>query len=142
MSINELIKEFNGIIKEWTDIYSPITAARKSTLDKCDMSKKPGSTIKNALLGLIVTMVSDLNMSLDDVKKAITFKDEAPYIEFNTVEKYMEVYEAIKAWVLGYIDVKDRVGDFTEKLMEIPSKATEIATNAPSELENSGLGAM
>lgn len=142
MSINELIKEFNDIVKEWTDIYSPITAARKKTLDSCDMAKKPGSTIKNALLGLIVTMVSDLNISLEDFKKAITFKDEAQYIGMNTVEKYMEIYESIKAWVLGYVDVKDRCQGFIDKLTEIPGKATEIVTNAPSELEDSGLGAM
>ena len=133
-SINELIKQFNDIIKEWTDIYSPITAARKKTLDSCDMAKKSGSTIKNALIGLIVTMVSDLNMSKDDILKAITFKTEAPYIEMNTVEKYMEVYEAIKAWVMGYVDVKDRCEDFIDKLKEVPEKAANIAAGAPEEL--------
>lgn len=141
-SINELIKEFNDIIKEWMDIYSPITDARKKTLDSCDMAKNSGSTIKNALLGLIVTMVSDLNMSKDDILKAITFKSEAPYIEMNTVEKYMAVYESIKAWVMGYVDVKDRCEGFMEKLQEIPGKATEIASNAPAELEDSGMNAM
>ena len=33
ISINELIKEFNGIISEWTDIYLPITSGRTKTLD-------------------------------------------------------------------------------------------------------------
>ena len=45
MSINELIKEFNGIISEWTDIYKPITSGRTKTLDSCDMGKKSGATI-------------------------------------------------------------------------------------------------
>ena len=45
MSINELIKEFNGIISEWTDIYLPITSGRTNTLDKCNMGKKSGATI-------------------------------------------------------------------------------------------------
>jgi BarA-like signal transduction histidine kinase len=44
------------------------------------MSKKSASTIKDALLGLIVTMVSDLNMSKDDILKAISFTDESPFI--------------------------------------------------------------
>ncbi len=45
----------------------------------------------------------------------------------NIVEKYMDVYNAIKAWVMGYGDVKDRCADFISKIEEIPSKATEIA---------------
>ena len=45
MSINELIKEFNGIISEWTDIYKPIKSGRTNTLDSCGMSKKSGATI-------------------------------------------------------------------------------------------------
>jgi len=33
------------------------------------MDKAKGAGLKEVLLGLIVTMVSDLNMTLDDLKK-------------------------------------------------------------------------
>ena len=60
------------------------------------MGKTSGATIKEAILGLIVTMVCDLNMTIADVKKAITFKDESPYVEMSTVDKYMAIYDSIK----------------------------------------------
>ena len=142
MSINELIKEINGVISEWTGIYKPITESREKTLAACSMGKSPGATIKEAVLGLIVTMVADLNMTIDDVKKAIKFKTESPYIEITTVDKYMKVYDNIKEWVESYINVQDKCEDFSEKLQEVPGKATEIATNAPGELENSDLNPM
>ena len=44
-------------------------------------------------------------MTLADVKKSITFKTESPYVEVSTVDKYMAVYDSIKAWVLAYVDV-------------------------------------
>jgi hypothetical protein len=105
LSINELIQEVNGIISEWTDIYKPITEWRNKTLESCDMGKAKGATIKEAILGLIVTMVCDLNMTIDDVKKAITFKDEEPYVEISTVDKYMAIYDSIKEWIMSYLDV-------------------------------------
>jgi hypothetical protein len=139
LSINELIKEVNGVISEWTDIYKPITERREKTLTSCSMGKSPGATIKEALLGLIVTMVADLNMTIEDVKKAISFKTESPYIVISTVDKYMKVYDSIKEWVQAYINIQERCGEFTDKIKEVPTKATEIATNAPNELEDSGL---
>ena len=76
------------------------------------MEKTPGASIKDALLGLVVTMVCDLNMTKDDILKAIKFKTEAPYIEMTTVDKYMKIYESLKAWVMSYIDVSKRTEEF------------------------------
>jgi len=115
-AINELIKEINEIISSWTDLYSPITEWRKKTLESCSMEGKTGASIKDALLGLIVTMVSDLNMTIEDLKKVISFKTEAPFIDIKTVDKYMAVYEAIKEWVMAFVGVKDRCDEFIEKL--------------------------
>ena len=111
-AINDLIKEFNGIIGEWTDIYKPVTEWREKTLGSCSMEMSPGASIKDALLGLVVTMVCDLNMTKDDILKAIKFKTEAPYIEMTTVDKYMKIYESIKEWVMSYIDVSGRCEEF------------------------------
>ena len=68
LSINEMVKEINSIIASWTDVYKPIMNGRKDTLEKCKMNGK-AATIQHALMGLIVTMVSDLNMTVDDIKK-------------------------------------------------------------------------
>ena len=41
------------------------------------MKDKKGANIQHAMMGLIVTMVSDLNMTVEDVKKSITFEEES-----------------------------------------------------------------
>jgi len=105
LSINDLIKEINTIISGWTDIYQPITKGRKETLDSCAMGEKGGASVKTALMGLIVTMVADLDMGLEDIKKAVTIIDEAPFIKIETVDKYMDIYNKIKDWIMAYVDV-------------------------------------
>jgi len=44
------------------------------------MGDKGGASIKEALMGLIVTMVADLNMTIEDIKKTFTIIDEVPFI--------------------------------------------------------------
>lgn len=94
-SINDLIKEINSVIGEWVDTYKPILAGKDKTLKACGLEKTPGATIKTALLGAILAMISDLNMSLDDLKKCITITKEEPYIKFSVADKYVAMFEAI-----------------------------------------------
>ena len=93
-------------------------------------------------MSLIVTMVSDLNMSLDDLKKQISFTVEEPFIKIECVDKYMTVYNDMVAWVKSYIDTKERAEAFTEKIEGIPDKAKEVGENAKTELETSDLDMM
>ena len=71
LSINDLIKEVNGIIDGWTGVYKPVTSGRKDTLDATNMADG-GANIQHAIMGLVVTMVADLNMTKEDIKKQIT----------------------------------------------------------------------
>merc|ERR1711998_717933 len=45
-SINELIREVNAVVGEWTEIYQPVTDARGATKDACDMKGKKTATVK------------------------------------------------------------------------------------------------
>tara|TARA_B110000285_G_C14935889_1_gene519554 strand:+ start:297 stop:533 length:237 start_codon:yes stop_codon:yes gene_type:complete len=74
-------------------------------MDGTGMKDKKGATIQHAMMGLIVTMVSDLNMTVEDVKKSITFEEESPFIKISTVDKYMKIYNSIKDWIMAYVDV-------------------------------------
>lgn len=123
LSINDLIKEVNSIISGWTDIYQPITKGRTDSLDATGMKDKKGANIQHALMGLIVTMVSDLNMTIEDIKKSITITTESPFIQVATEEKYMKIYESIKEWIIAYVDVGGKTVDFIEKIEAIPDKA-------------------
>ena len=105
MSINELVKEINAIISGWTGIYKPVTKGRTDTLDATSMKDKTGATVNHALMGLIVTMVSDLNMTVDDIKKSVTITDDAPFVHVAAVDKYMKIYNSIKDWIMGYVDI-------------------------------------
>lgn len=87
------------------------------------MKDKKGATINHALMGLIVTMVSDLNMTVEDIKKSITFETESPFIKITTVDKYMKIYNSIKDWIMAYVDVGSKTQEFIEKIEAIPDKA-------------------
>jgi hypothetical protein len=93
-------------------------------------------------MGLVVTMVSDLNMSVEDLKKSITFETEAPFVKVAAAEKYMGIYESIKEWIMGFVEVAPKTQEFIEKIEAIPDKVTAIAEGAKDELANAGLGAM
>jgi hypothetical protein len=94
-------------------------------------------------MGLIVTMVSDLNLTIEDIKKQITIVPESPFVKIETTEdKYLKFYNNIKDWILAYVDVGDKVLEFIEKIEALPDKAQEIADGAKDELANSGLGMM
>lgn len=69
LAINDFIKEFNGIVDSWLDIYGAIKDGMEKTLKSCGMEKTKSAGLKEVLLSLVVTMVADLNMSLDDLKK-------------------------------------------------------------------------
>ena len=142
MAINDLIKEFNGIVGDWLAIYGSISDAMEKTLKGCGMDKTKSAGLKEVLMSLIVTMVSDLNMSLDDLKKQISFTVEEPFIKIECVDKYMTVYNDMVAWVKSYIDTKERAEAFTEKIEGIPDKAKEVGENAKTELETSDLDMM
>ena len=142
LAINDFIKEFNGIVGDWLDIYGAIKDGMESTLKSCGMDKCKSAGLKEVLLSLIVTMVSDLNMSLDDLKKQITFTVEKPFIKIEAVEKYMDVYNKMVTWVEAYIDSQERATAFTEKVEGIPDKAKELGENAKTELETSDLDMM
>ena len=68
-SLNTLIDQFNGICDEWDGIYSPIDDNKTKSLEAAQLDKTPGSNITHVLLGLVLAFISDLNMSMDDVKK-------------------------------------------------------------------------
>lgn len=104
------------------------------------MGDKGGASIKEALMGLVVTMVADLNMTIEDIKKAITIIDESPFIKIDTVEKYKKIYEGLKDWIMAFVDVGGKTEDFITKIAAIPDKAQAIADGAKDELASAGLG--
>lgn len=142
MAINDFIGEFNGVVGDWLDIYGSIQDGMEKSLKACGMDKVKGAGLKEALLSLIVTMVSDLNMSLDDLKKQIGFKAEPPFIDIKCVDKYETVFEAIKGWIMAFIDTKERAEAFSEKVEALPDKAKNIGENAKTEIETSDLDLM
>merc|ERR1712166_583636 len=122
LSINDLIKEVNGIIDGWTGIYKPITSGRKDTLDATNMADG-GANINTAIMGLVVTMVADLNMTKEDIMKQITIIDESPFVKVEAVDKYMKVYNSIKDWIMAYVDINEKTQEFIDKIEALPDKA-------------------
>ena len=104
------------------------------------MEKKKSAGLKEAMVGLSVKMVSDANMTIDDLKKCIVFTDEKPFFEIKGEDVYVGIYEKIKEWIEAIIGSSERCEEFLEKLSEFPEKAANIGANVKDEMENSDLG--
>ena len=78
----------NEVLKEWGDVTGPIDDNKAASLKASALDKTPGANITHVLIGLMLTMVSDLNMSLTDVKNQIKFLEKEPYIQIGVVDKY------------------------------------------------------
>ena len=68
------------------------------------------------------------------MKKAFTFKDEAPYFEFNVPEKYQALYVQFIEWITLYAKSVTKLDFLVEELEKIPQQATDCLKAAPKEL--------
>jgi hypothetical protein len=132
-SLNALIDKFNGIIDEWDGIYSPIDTNKSASIKAAGLDKTPGANITHVFLGLILTFIADLNMSLDDVKKSIKFLDKEPYIQITAVDKYKALIDSMPNWISAYFEGMPLIENFIPKLEEIPTEAVNVFSEAPSE---------
>ena len=135
-SVNELIDTINGLSDQWNEMYGPIKEKCKEGIKNSGMDKTPGSNIKHVILGSIVAIIADAELSVEDLKKAIKITDEEPYLHFEVSPKWMNVVEVIPAWIKSYFEGGEQVDDLMGKFEEIPDKATDVGSNAPSEFED------
>jgi len=134
-SINALIEKVNGIVDEWDGFYSEITKTKTAALTLSGLDKTPGANITHVLLGLVLSFIADLNMSMDDVKKQIKFTEEKPFIKIDKIDKYEALIESIPPWMSAYFESIPMVEDLTEKLKEVPDEAVNVFKEAPTEFE-------
>ena len=108
-SFNNLLTQFNEVVEDWKSRISPVKEAQKQTLEASQLTKTPGAKLQHVLLGFALALVSDLNMSLEDVQKQFTFTTDEPYIQIKVVEKYKPVVEGLTAWVESYFKLFDGI---------------------------------
>ena len=63
-SLNQLIGSMNEVLVEWKDVTKPIDDNKASSLKAAGLDKTVGANITHVLIGLMLTFVADLNMSL------------------------------------------------------------------------------
>lgn len=97
-SLNDLIGKMNDVLKEWGDVTGPITESKDSSMKSAGLDKTPGSNITHVMIGLMITMVADLNMSMGEVRNQIKFLEKEPYIQIGVVDKYKGLIEGLPAW--------------------------------------------
>ena len=49
------------------------------------------------------------------------------------VDKYSSIITSLPEWIVAYVQGVGKVDDIAQVIEEIPSKASEVAKNAPSE---------
>jgi division protein CdvB (Snf7/Vps24/ESCRT-III family) len=132
-SLNALIQKINDVVDEWGTINDPIEKAKAAALKASGLDKTPGANITHVLLGLVLTMIADLNMSAADIKKQIKFLEKEPYIQIGAVDKYQALIDAIPPWLQSYFEGVTKVDDVAEKIQVLPGEAGEVTKNAPEE---------
>jgi len=65
-----------------------VSVAKKECLNSCDMGETKSANLEHVIKGLLLSMVADLKMTKEDLLESITFKAEAPFLEFKAVEKF------------------------------------------------------
>lgn len=116
-------------------MYGPIEEKVKEGLKVSGMDKTPGAKINHVILGTIVSIIADSELTVDQLKKCITITDEEPYIAFETTPKWENITNVIPGWIKSYFDGGEQVDDLMEKFEEVPDKATEVGEKSPEEFE-------
>ena len=132
-SMNDLIRNFNGIQAEWKKIKGPIDKQKAVCLKASGLEKTPGSGIIHVLLGLNLSMVADCNMNKEQIQKAIKISEEAPYINIEEIERLKDIITPLPEWIMSYVDGVQKLPSLLERTLRIPCQASDIAKNAPAE---------
>ena len=53
----------NDLADKWSSIIDPINDFKDSTMKACKLDKTKGSSISHVIMGLVITMISDMNMT-------------------------------------------------------------------------------
>ena len=62
--------------------------AKKECLNSCDMGETKDANLGHVIKGLILSMVAEFKMTKEELLESITFKAEAPFLEFKAMEKF------------------------------------------------------
>ena len=101
-SLNTSIEALNETIKSYNEIIDPIEENANKCLEACGLAKT-GASAKHVFKGCIVSLATDANLSLDELKKEIEFLDEEPYIKLGPrFEKWAGIVEGLPAWICSY----------------------------------------
>jgi hypothetical protein len=65
-------------------------------------------------------MAVECTMTAEDLKKAFTFKEAAPFVTFNVPEKYQTLYKHIEEWMELYAASITKLDFMVEELVKIP----------------------
>ena len=101
-SLNDLVNNINRLSSQWDDIIKPIQDYKEATLSAAGLDKVAGANISHVLLGLMVTFVADLGMSMDQLKKQVEFTHKEPFIKIGVVDKYAPIIENLPEWMASY----------------------------------------
>jgi len=108
-SLNDLVNNINRLSSQWDDIIKPIQDYKEATLSAAGLDKVAGANISHVLLGLMVTFVADLGMSMDQLKKQVEFTHHEPFIKIGVVDKYAHIIENLPEWMASYFKAVGQV---------------------------------
>ena len=132
--LNDLIKEINQMTEQWDEIYTPIVKYKTACLKAAGLEKVQGAEVKHVIIGMIVLMVTEKNMTLDDIKRKIVITpDEMPFIKITEEQKHETILKALAHYLKVASEGKHNVMELKTQIEEIPSKASEIAKSAPTD---------
>jgi hypothetical protein len=130
-TLNLVLSDFDGYVKEWKELTDPILQSRDEAFKLCEIDEFKLANIKHVIIGSFLSYMVN-GATLEFVKKHVTFKKQSPFIDVSLEieQKYKEIFEKVKEWIIQYWQVIDKVAPLYKKIMEIPLKATNACSTA------------
>lgn len=72
-------------------------------------------------------------MSLEDIKKMVTFTSDFPFLKFNVDEKYQKIFDEVEDWIKEYWNMVPKIKTLQEEVEVIPKLSLEAGKKAPEE---------
>ena len=138
-TLNQLVRDINRITNRWEQIQSEVQKKKTATLFWAGLEKTPGSNFQHVIFGMFISAMTDSDLSVDELKKIIKVKEEAPFFEIKAteqVQKFEKLIECLPAWILEYPGAIKESAKLTPDLIKLLAGASDAAKNAPSEFMN------
>ena len=136
--INNFIDKSNQFEEDFiTNIKSPLDKQRADSLKIVMLNTTKGANIKHAYIGSVLCMIAAKpEMTVEDLQKTFSFKEEEPYIQVNVDEYRQNTFDSLETWIKLYVEKAKLVPGLLTQFEGLFTEAGNVLKNATSEYDD------